>query len=545
MRAESLKLSNMSYTIQKVSGVLVLFIACAVSLGCGGSVNLVASGIKGSCGSSDGAAFSAAPIVGLCSIGTATTVTGSGPWTWSCIEADGGGTATCAAITASAICSYSAVLKDGCPGAPAGTAQFPHMVDVHQVISLNILPGSGYTDGTYTWTASSGAATGKVTVSGGALGGPQGTSYTITNQGSGYTSRPTIAVPTGAGTGGSITPTVYQATPHNASSPWNVAGVDYYVGIPSGTVLKDPTVSSNLPTGASFSGQTVTVTGCNVTLDSFDFTLHPTALVINVTGTNCTTTVKDSKQQAVSNTLTYYPIVDLQNLGSGGAFVYEYNEYDGLAPYGRPPFSGSGYSVNAPICCTGNVTLMYNYFHNFDSKIIQMSGTTPSSPMLERYNLFAEFGTCEFTCAHGEAEYTYGASGTTVSFTGEYNTYYLPYYYGYDPATNAYVNNLSAPHAVNANTMNVNGTTDDHNVVLAQGPQPGSGCTTGTHNHTNYVASSGIFDGPGGGGLLSNMTFDHNYIDATGAYFAWYSGVPSGSITYTNNVDTITATACN
>jgi hypothetical protein len=48
-----------------------------------------------SCGSSNGQSFSSAPTANLCSEGTAATITGSGPWTWSC-------TGTCGA---SASCS--------------------------------------------------------------------------------------------------------------------------------------------------------------------------------------------------------------------------------------------------------------------------------------------------------------------------------------------------------------------------------------------------------------------------------------------------------
>jgi len=233
-------------------------------------------------------------------------------------------------VNPSSLCSYGAALPDGCPGAPAGTPQLPHLLDVKQVTALNIRTGSGYTNGTYTWTTSGGGgsgATGTITVSGGALGGSKGTLYTISNQGMLYTSRPTITVPAGAGagSGGSIVPTVYQATPHNASTPWNMPGVDYYVGIPSGTVLRDPTNGANLPTGATFSGHTVKVTGCNVTLDGFDFTLHGgTALVINVTGTGCTTTVQNSKQQVFdpSVVISLYPIAELTNLGAGGTFIY-------------------------------------------------------------------------------------------------------------------------------------------------------------------------------------------------------------------------------
>jgi hypothetical protein len=240
---------------------------------------------------------------------------------------DGGGDGRSDAGTDSMVvtetCPQGTALPDGCKRAPAGAPQLPHLLDVRTVVMLNILPGSGYADGTYDWTATGGGgsgAAGTVTVSGGMLGGQNNQGYAIADPGSGYTSRPTISVSgLSGGSGGSITPTVYQATPHSASTPWNMPGVDYYVGVPSGTTLKDPTTSGSLPSGAALSGSMVSVTGCNTTLDSLDFTLHATALVINVTGSGCTTTVQNSKFSA--NATSLYPIAFLESLGSGGQFV--------------------------------------------------------------------------------------------------------------------------------------------------------------------------------------------------------------------------------
>lgn len=75
--------------------------------------------------------------------------------------------------------------------------------------TLTLVAGSGYTNGTYTWTATGGGCStepvGTVTVAGAVL-----TSATIgaTTQGVGCTSTPTIPIPggAGAGSGGSITP---------------------------------------------------------------------------------------------------------------------------------------------------------------------------------------------------------------------------------------------------------------------------------------------------------------------------------------------------
>jgi len=62
--------------------------SCSAPLGAMGGVN-------GACGSANGVATMTAPASGLCSSGTATAVTGSGPWDWSCNGSGGGTNASC------------------------------------------------------------------------------------------------------------------------------------------------------------------------------------------------------------------------------------------------------------------------------------------------------------------------------------------------------------------------------------------------------------------------------------------------------------------
>ena len=58
------------------------------------------SSVNGACGSSNGGSLASAPTANLCSAGTASTVSGSGPWSWSCAGSGGGTTATCSATKA-------------------------------------------------------------------------------------------------------------------------------------------------------------------------------------------------------------------------------------------------------------------------------------------------------------------------------------------------------------------------------------------------------------------------------------------------------------
>jgi hypothetical protein len=53
--------------------------------------------INGSCGSSNGSTFNTAPTTNLCNTGLASSVSGSGPWYWTCNGQNGGTTSSCSA----------------------------------------------------------------------------------------------------------------------------------------------------------------------------------------------------------------------------------------------------------------------------------------------------------------------------------------------------------------------------------------------------------------------------------------------------------------
>src|SRR5215471_9473988 len=85
----------------------------------------------------------------------------------------------------------------------------------------------------------------------------------------------------------------YQVRP-----PWQVAGVDYAVGIPTGTVLKDPGTINMPGVSVNTSTHIVTVTGNNVTLSGYDFSLNG-GWGVYITGTGAT--IQDSYFRVGSN----------------------------------------------------------------------------------------------------------------------------------------------------------------------------------------------------------------------------------------------------
>ncbi|CAK0777291.1 hypothetical protein CCP4SC76_6310002 [Gammaproteobacteria bacterium] len=89
-----------SGTTSSVTGYGPWYWTCAGSSNGGSSASCSASKIDitiGSCGSSNGQSFSSAPTSGLCNSGTTSSVTGYGPWYWSCAGSNGGSTASCSA----------------------------------------------------------------------------------------------------------------------------------------------------------------------------------------------------------------------------------------------------------------------------------------------------------------------------------------------------------------------------------------------------------------------------------------------------------------
>lgn len=64
------------------------------------SANMTPPVVNGACGPADGTTVSTPPAAGLCNTGTASAVSGSGPWSWTCQGSGGGTDDSCAASLA-------------------------------------------------------------------------------------------------------------------------------------------------------------------------------------------------------------------------------------------------------------------------------------------------------------------------------------------------------------------------------------------------------------------------------------------------------------
>ncbi|MAS87283.1 MAG: hypothetical protein CMH30_04820 [Micavibrio sp.] len=111
-------------TASAVSGSGPWSWTCTGEHGGGNSSCSASASSNGSCGSANGATLASAPSGGsLCSSGTASAVSGSGPWSWSCNSTDGGGNASCSA-------SKAATAVNGACGAANNACTAGTLVDL-------------------------------------------------------------------------------------------------------------------------------------------------------------------------------------------------------------------------------------------------------------------------------------------------------------------------------------------------------------------------------------------------------------------------------
>lgn len=181
---------------------------------------------------------------------------------------------------------------------------------------------------------------------------------------------------TGAPSGTPLLPTLLSS--YAARAPWNVAGVDYNVGVPPGTVLRDPT-TFGLPAGCTFAAATVTCTSGTPILDAFDFSLHNGTTLL-LTGGNAT--VSNSKFVVGTNQGALGNII--KTSGNGNVTLIN-NEIDGNNVAVTAQQGQTSYFNN-----TGTNIIRYNYFHNSGGDTIDFGFGTRTD--IIQYNVFKDGG---------------------------------------------------------------------------------------------------------------------------------------------------------
>lgn len=187
---------------------------------------------------------------------------------------------------------------------------------------------------------------------------------------------------------------------YGANRPgWNVAGVDYHVGTPSGLALKNPATISMAGVSVNTANHTITVTGSNVTLDGYDFSLNGGwGVVVQGAGTK----ILNSNFQVGSNGLK--PILATD---SSSNLTVMYSTLDG-----NNNGSVSGLIENRG---SGTLTVEYSWLKNAGGDMIQMHNGGKSAGLVAEYNLLQNAGMA--SGAHGDyTEFMDGPFTATIMY---------------------------------------------------------------------------------------------------------------------------------
>ena len=279
--------------------------------------------------------------------------------------------------------------------------------------------------------------------------------------------------------------------------PWMVAGVDYAVGIPRGTVLTD--WESLTGPGISIQGNLVRIDNTNgVHISNVDFSLHGGAnLYINNSND---TVVTNCKFQS-------YTTADIiQFAGSSSGLTVNYSDITGGS-------NGSGL-----IGATGNVVVQYNWMNNFPQHAVELYG---SASLDMRYNLIENGGTV--SGSHLNYVQLMGV-GITDSLLVEFNTTYQTPQTASGEGFQFDINDgTSSGTLVNP--------TFAYNTMIATGGAPGSAMSYMVHGSSKVSTSN-----PRVTPIDGTATVHDNYFVASGAYGAFFPGSLDGW-SVSNNID--------
>lgn len=305
--------------------------------------------------------------------------------------------------------------------------------------------------------------------------------------------------------------------------PWHVAGVDYFVGVPSNVSLQDPGVncvtiiaalggSSN----ASFSSINLTLKASNLTIDSWDFSLHGGYGVVIQSGVT-NTIIKNSKFEVV--TTSSPPPVNCQS-GAGNLTTLTC-EFDGNSTNDAASISNA-ITYNG----TGTFVCKYCYFHELWQHGIDFDGSAATTQThTVEFNLFKDCGVG--TGQHADNWYFDGPviSNSVYQFNTIYWTNLIEGGLGGNYTTFFGTDNVATGAALTDSTLS-------NNTIVPTGPN----CVSYIFGFINQNTPNNIFTG--------NSAFN-NYFDPTNALGTWYpssggSNYGTGS-TSGGNINMVTA----
>jgi hypothetical protein len=270
--------------------------------------------------------------------------------------------------------------------------------------------------------------------------------------------------------------------------PWEVAGVDYAVGIPAGTTLLNPATISMAGVSVNTATDTVTVTGNNVTLSGYDFSLANGYTVI-VEGAN--DTIENSNFVVGSNQGSNGTVLDVTSAASNFSLIG--NDVNGNNIAVTPEV---GQTVS--IASSGILTIQYNYFHNSGGDMVDLNRSTTPEVDLIQYNVFENIGV---NTAHADTIQWYNTqigAGSDIGFNTVYDNTNL------QNGNGALVPLAEGPNAT------MTGLTVNNDTIIQTAADVNANFSTG------FEADSG--------GVASDVVIHDLYIDPTGPL--GYTGSP-------------------
>jgi len=299
-------------------------------------------------------------------------------------------------------------------------------------------------------------------------------------------------------------------------APWNVAGVDYPVGIQSGTVLKDPATLSMSGVSVNSSTHIITVSASNITLNGYDFSLEGGWEVI-VNGSN--DTISNNNWKVGTNNLD--PLYIGQ---SGSNTTVKYNVIDGAGLLNTSVGQGL-IGTNGP-----NTVIQYNWIKNaYSENIVVGDDTTTGFNFTVQYNLIENAGLGFNNGAHGDWVQNVNASGDIWnSMVFSYNTWTetVPIAQGRTQGITFPSTGQVQSETVSNNTFVVPSTSYVNYETLIDTSYLNGTATV----QNNYADISGTTNASNGGG---SFTFISNNISGT-------SGPYLGTVNCTSNVNMVT-----
>lgn len=310
--------------------------------------------------------------------------------------------------------------------------------------------------------------------------------------------------------------TGYTGINYAVRPPWNVPGVDYAVGIHDSCVasgLKDPSV--NPPPGTSFSGHTLTVTGANVVINCYDFSLHNGITILCTTGSG-TLTVTDNYFLAGSGQSGNGTGLALTTISGCSANPdTEYNSVNDTVA------NSNAYTSFFYWAGSGNPTAKYNatwfsakdFYHD-----VHAGGVTTTVSIRYNYGQGLEGA----LGAHTQPYLSYG--GPTANDDESWNVFYADStsHNGFALCTfnNSYQTNKQTSPSCNNNVL----------VTALAGGKQSTGGLIAVYPNTAV-----------------SFTGNNNYLDSSGSYFPWYVNQNLAGVVTTSsgNVNMIDGKTCN